>query len=153
MAPWWSGYTTVCKTVYTGSNPVGVSNTEPLTGSFLIYKERRKGMFENFNEPQNETNDVTWNTEQSWSALDSWQEDYIMENYAAKYRATTAGDYDWQDGSFDEGNMTFEEFDIYHDGTFLTTVDSASDIEIEILHHFFDQVCDQDLYNNWGDDV
>lgn len=25
MAPWRSGYATVCKTVYTGSNPVGAS--------------------------------------------------------------------------------------------------------------------------------
>ena len=149
MAPWWSGYTTVCKTVYTGSNPVGVSNTEPLTGSFLIYKERKKGMFENFNELQNEMNDVPWNTEQSWDALDDWQENYITENYTTQYRATTAGDYDWQDESFDENDMTFEEFDIYHDGRLLTTVNYHSDIEIEILDHFFGHMCDQDLYNNW----
>ena len=106
-------------------------------------------MFENFNEMQNEMNDVTWNTEQSWDALDDWQEDYITENYTTQYRATTAGDYDWQDESFDENEMTFEEFGIYHDGTFLATVDHHSDIEMEILDHFFEQMCDQDLYNNW----
>ena len=43
LAPWRSGYAAVCKTAYTGSNPVGASkNTPAKVGVFLEAAVRRE---------------------------------------------------------------------------------------------------------------
>lgn len=106
-----------------------------------------------FNDFNNEQNDVPWNTEQNWDSLDDWQKEYLQKEYTIIYRANTSGDYDWVNESYDENDMIFDEFEIFHNGEYITTVEYQCDIQKEILEHFFDEVCCQDLYEEWGENV
>lgn len=109
-------------------------------------------MFNDFN-PQNDIDNVPWNTERNWESLDDWQRRYIEENYTVRYSATTEGDYDWETGSYDEDDMNYDEFRIYFNGDYIGYVDDEWDIKSEMMDHFFDRVCCQDVYDDWRDDV
>ena len=109
-------------------------------------------MFNDSNQ-QNDIDNIPWNTERNWEYLDDWQRRYIEENYSVRYSATTSGDYDWETGSFDEDDMDYDEFRIYFNGSYIGDVESEYAIKDEMMDHFFDRVCCQEVYDDWRDDV
>lgn len=109
-------------------------------------------MFNDFNR-QNDIDNVPWNTEQNWESLDDWQRQYIEESYTVRYTATTEGDYDWETGSFDEDDMTYDEFRIYFNGDYIGYVEAEYEIKNKMMDHFFESVCCQEVYDDWRDGV
>lgn len=110
-------------------------------------------MFNDFNSQQNNIDDVPWNTERDWDYLDDWQRRYIEESYTVRYSATTSGNYYWETGSFDEDDMVYDEFRIYSNDNYIGEVENEYDIKEEMINHFFDSVCCQDVYEEWRDNV